>query len=334
MKLKLFSQITIAFLLSVCTAHTVYAISSLGNNPFYKPPLSSVSDMKNMFIEKQDDVKAGLVKAGYGDLFEPLIAQLQDADVATVEYHKGQELQWMFYRRGGKGAVRVDQGVLWESDTPFTSFEFDVDHKGQRYTFTVPLACGNLALLAVGPVPVTVAPVPAPVPVPPPVSTQSSAAGSPGSGAGPQAAPAQASTFPILFDVGYLHQLDPAHFLLLRIGTEYKFNDSISLTGMIGGAPLFRGAEGEHAFVADVLANYNWSRSYLGAGFGAWLTSGDSDISHEDSDFDIILHFGTRIFGEPDGFNTSLFFEIRSAVDELDEFDLYGRFGGGLRFRF
>jgi hypothetical protein len=139
---------------------------------------------------------------------------------------------------------------------------------------------------------------------------------------------------PFLFDVGYMHQLDPAHFVLVRGGLEHKFNDNFSLIGMVGGAAKYKGSEGKSAFVADLTANYSWSRMFVGFGLGAWISSGDSDIKHEDSDLDIILNFGARIFGEPDAFNTSLFFEVRSGVDELDEFDLYGKLGAGLRFRF
>ncbi len=332
MKLKLFSHITIAFLLSVCTAHTVYAITALGNNPFHKPPLTSVSELKNMVVDKQEDIKAGLVKAGHGDLFEPLITQMPDAEVATVEYQKGQSLHWMFYKRNGKGAVRVDKGVTWESDTPFTGYEFFIDHAGQRYTFAVPLVCGNLALLNIGAVPAPVAP--APVPVPPPVTKQEFTAGSPGSGAGPQAAPAETTRLPIILDVGYLHQFDPAHHFILRVGTEYKFNDTFGLVGLVGVAPLFRGAESAHALSADILANFTWSRVFMGVGLGAWLTDGDNDIDHEDSDLDLIFTVGTRISGDDSACNTSLYFEVRSGVDELDEFGTYGRIGGGVRFVF
>lgn len=336
MRLKFFSQITLAFLLLVCTAHTVHAISTLGGNPFYQPPLSSVSDLRNMVMEKQDDVKAGLVKVGQGELFDSLNSQLPDVDVATVEYKKGQTLQWMFYRKDGKGAVRVDKDVVWESDTPFTGYEFFIDHDGQRYTFVVPLVCGNLALMAVDPVPVSVTQVPVAVPVaiaPVDPSVSMASAGSPGSGVGSQAA-VEKTMIPLLFDVGYMHQLDPAHHLLVRGGLEHNFNDNFSLIGMVGAAAKYTGLEGKSAFIADLTVNYNWSRMFVGFGLGAWITSGDSDIKHEDSDLDLILNFGVRIFGEPDAFNTSLFFEVRSGVDELDEFDLYGKLGVGLRFRF
>lgn len=334
MKLKLFSQVTIILLLTLNAAHTVNAISILGGNPFYQPPLSSEIDMKNMIIQKQDDVKAGLVMAGQEELFAPLISQLPDADVATVEYRKGQVIQWMFYRKDGKGTVRIDKDEVWESEKPFVGYEFFIDHEGQRYTFVVPPVCGNLALLGIKPVPATVTPLSAAAPIAAPAdSSKDMVATSSGSGGALQAA-TQKTTIPFLFDVGYMHQLDPAHYVLVRGGLEYGFNDNFSLIGMVGTAAKYKGSEGKSAFVADLTANYSWSRMFVGFGLGAWITSGDSDINHEDSDLDLILNFGARIFGEPDAFNTSLFFEVRSAVDELDEFDLYGRLGAGLRFRF
>ena len=320
MKLRLVSSIALVLFMSVCTAHTVFAISQLGGNPFYKPPLTSVDDLKSMVTKSQNDVKAGFVKAGNGDIFDAFVLQLPRADIKRRTYQKGQTFRWMFYRKGGKGPVRIDKNVVWESDTPFTGYEFFVDYNGNRYTFVVPPVCGNIALMAINPVPAPPKPEPAPVveaPVPPPP-------------------PVKAAGSPFLFDVGYLHQLDPANYIFVRGGIEYEFTENFSLIGLIGGAIKFSGEDGESALLVDVLANYNcpYSGGFIGVGLGGWITSGDSNLSQEDSDLDVIVNLGVRIFGEPEDFNTSLFFEARSAVDEMDEFAKFGRFGLGLRFRF
>lgn len=328
MKLRLFSFITLVFFVSICTAQTVYAISSLGGNPFYRPPLTSVDEFKSMVMNNQDDVKKGLTKAGNGDLFDAFIAQLPDAEVVTAQYYKGHTLQWMLYKKGGEGAVRVDKGVVWESDKPFTGYEFYIDNNGDRYTFVVPLVCANIALMEVNPVP----PPPAtPPPVAPPPVVVSSSPPEPPAVPPPPPPP---SKLRFVADLGDLFLIDPGNFIILRGGVEYMFTNNFSVLGLVGGALHTGGTEGDDAFLIDVTANYYWSRVYVGAGLGGWISSGDEDFDDQDSDLDIILDFGVRLFGEPDAFNTSLFLEIRSAVDELGDFDLYGRVGGGLRFSF
>lgn len=319
--------VTLAVLL-LCWAGTASAITALGQNPFYQPPLTSVDQMKTMFAEKGDDLRMGLEKAGMPELYEPLMTQLPNAEVTAAQYPKGTELDWMFYRRGGKGPVLVDKGVLWESDTPFDGYEFFIDYKDKRYTFVVPLACGNLALADIGGVPVApvVAPPPEPKPEPEPE---------------PEPKPEPESVVPpaalplaMIADVGYLYQADPANYLMFRGGVEYPINDNLSVLGLIGVAPKVEGIDGKTAFLIDAFLNYNWSKAFVGVGLGGWLTGGDSDLDTEDNDLDILLDVGYQLYEKPEKYKISAFIEARSAVDELGDFDMYGRLGGGLRFSF
>lgn len=325
MKPKILLHITIFCLISVFSALSAFALPALGLNPFYHTHLGSEDEMKSMLLDNRDDVREGLRKAGDEELYEPLIAQLPDAEVETVEYRPGQTFPWMFYRKDGRGNVRIDKDVVWEGAEPFSSYNFTIDHQGQRYTFTVPPICGNLTFVGAGPIPAA-----APMAVAPPAVTEEPVQ-RPVEEPMPVAA---ARRFPILVDVGYLYQMDPGHYLLARIGMEFPLTEEFSIIGMIGGAPHISGSDGDDAFIADVFANYSFSRFFVGLGLGAWLTSGDSDLDSEDDDLDLIVNIGSRIFGDPDGFNTSVFLEARSGIDELDEFDLYGRIGAGLRFRF
>jgi len=318
--------LSINLLLLLALSPGAEAITAFGGNPFIRPPLTTVDQMKSMFVEKKDDVKKGLAKAGIGEVYDSLMMQLPDAPVATVEYQKGQHLEWMFYRRNGQGPVLIDRDVVWESDKPFTGFEFFIDHNGQRYTFVVPLACGNLALMGIGPIP---APVPVAAPVTPPAAP---VAAEPT----PQPAPmpvAAASPLGFVVDLGYLYQADPAHYLLIRGGIEYAINDNLSVLGMIGAAPKLEGIDGKTAFVADLMLNYNWEKMFAGIGVGAWLTGGDSDLDTEDNDLDLILDVGYQIY-QQESYKLDGFVELRSAVDEISDFDLYGRVGAGLRVRF
>ena len=46
-----------ALLLLACLAGPAMAITAFGGNPFYRPPLTSVEQMKTMFMEQKEDVK-------------------------------------------------------------------------------------------------------------------------------------------------------------------------------------------------------------------------------------------------------------------------------------
>ena len=151
--------------------------------------------------------------------------------------------------------------------------------------------------------------------------------------------------YPVRFvaDMGYLRLSDPADFGFGRIGVEYAFNQRLSFLGMIGGAAKFDGNDGEDAWLVDFMLQYNmfflqvgdaWNPVFAGFGLGGWMSDGNDDIDSEDSDIDIIAQIGAQIFGHPDSFNTSVFFEARSGIDETDKLSEYGRFGAGLRFRF
>ncbi|MCI5148011.1 MAG: hypothetical protein D3916_01140 [Candidatus Electrothrix sp. MAN1_4] len=151
--------------------------------------------------------------------------------------------------------------------------------------------------------------------------------------------------YPIRYvaDAGYLRLSDPADFGFGRIGVEYAFNQRLSFLGMLGGATKSDGSDGEDAWLIDFMLQYNlaymqmgdaWNPIFLGFGLGGWMSDGDDDIDSEDSDIDIIAQVGAQLFGHPDSFNTSVFLEARSGIDELGSLSKYGRFGAGLRFRF
>ena len=128
-------------------------------------------------------------------------------------------------------------------------------------------------------------------------------------------------------DAGYLYQADPAEYLLFRIGYDYYLNESFSLLGMVGAAPVIDGIDDTDSFMIDFTANYHQDRMFYGAGVGFWSSSTDDRA-------DFIVNLGYRVYGEVDHFNISLFAEGRAAFDQFDELADYGRIGGGLRFQF
>lgn len=405
---KIIGIITMVVLLGMLSgAQAATTLMQIGRSPFHQPPLTSVDDLLAMIQAKQEEVKKGFALAGRSDLYAPFMEQITESQIESVEFQKGSTFEWMFYKKKGKGNVRVVKDVTWGNETTFTGFKFDIDKDGNRYTFAVPYGCGNIALIGMSKIPaVAVVPAPAPVSTPqnqPPtcgvtvtpvealcgattIVDASNSTDSDGSitqmsvvvvdaqgqvvseqvvdsttlvteiampcgvntvkvtvtdNDGESATSAQcnvnvsgSSRTRFIADVGYYRQFDPAHHLFGRVGLEYKLNEDFSILGMVGGAPHIDGTDGKSAFIADLLGEYSFSRYFIDFGIGGWITDGDDDIDAEDSQLDLIAAFGARVYGEPESFNASLFAEVRSGVDELDELVDYGRFGFGVRFRF
>ncbi len=406
MNRKLLFFITAGLLFcTIGIAQGATTLMQIGRSPFHQPPLTSVDELISMVQSKEAEVKKGFALAGKSELFAPFMEQVTKGQIDKVEFQRGSTFEWMFYKKKGKGALRVVKDVTWGNVEPFPGFKFDVDHKGKSYTFAVPLGCGNVALMgmsdskAVASAPVTVI-------APPNKAPQcgmsvssvrafcgeiitvdaSGSADSDGDIAsmtiaflddqgqivsekivdggglvGEVAMPCGANTLKVtltdndgaeatssactaavtgtsrvrfIADLGLYRQFDPGSYFFGRVGAEYQFNEQWSVLGLLGGAAHFQGSDGKSAFMADLLAEYKFSRYFVDFGVGGWITDGDDDLKTENSQLDLIAAIGARVYGEPETFNASLFLEVRSGVEELDEIDEYGRFGLGVRFRF
>jgi hypothetical protein len=403
LKQKIFSFVVMTLLLvSVSVANAATTLTEIGRSPFHQPPLKSTEELKSMLKAKAPEVAKGFALAGRSDLYEPFMDQINKTQITLVDFPKGSKFQWMFYKKKGKGTIRIVKDVTWGNTKPFPGFQFTVDKAGTRYTFVIPLGCGNVALMGESKVP-EVAVVPPPANKPPQcgmtVSSLKTSCGQTvtvdgrgssdpdgsiakmtvafvdGSGKvisekvvegkslmGEVVVPCGTNTLKVTVtddkgleatspactaqvtgtsrmrfvgDLGYYRQFDPGHYLFGRAGLEYKISEQFSVLGMLGGAWLYEGRDGANAFLADVLGEYTFaSRYFIDLGVGGWITDGDSDLEAENSQLDLIAGFGARVYGEPEAFNASLFFEVRSAFDELDGLYDFGRFGVGVRFRF
>lgn len=172
MNRTLLSVLTVGvLLLSLSVANAATTLMQIGRSPFYQPPLTTTDSLISMVQQEEQSVKRGFEKAGRPGLFEPFMAQISTAQIDTVDFHKGDKFQWMFFKKKGKGSVRVAKDVTWGSDNTFKGFKFYVDSEGNRNTFVVPLGCGNIALMDVAPIPLPPPPAEKPVVVaPPPVN--------------------------------------------------------------------------------------------------------------------------------------------------------------------
>lgn len=407
MKRKVFWMgMAVVLLCSFSIADAAQTLTKMGASPFFKPPLTSIEDLNKMVYASQESLAEGFRKAGYPELYDAFMAQFPSAEITMVQIQKGDALQWMMYRRNGKGSVRVMKDLVWGGKEPFDAFEFYIELNDKRYQMIVPLICSNVALKDVTDVP-KVAEAPPP---PPPAPNQSpvcraqiapeslfggqpftvDASGSsdvdgqitsmvvtvtdpqgevvekkvvneapfatevvmPGGGAhnvnvtvvddtGAEATSEECQTVVygmkrgrILADVAFFRIFDPLNYGVGRVGYEYRFTPNYSLVAMVGAFLAFEDSyAGDNAFTADLLFNYRYDRFFAGLGVGGWFMD-DENLNGDDNWVDVVFNTGVRLFGDPEAFNTSLFFEVRSDVEQMDDIVDLGRWGVGLRFQF
>ncbi len=401
MKKHILSLFVLALVLvSLSVANAATTLVEIGRSPFHQPPLKTQEDLLTMLKAKNPEVAKGFALAGRSDLYEVFMDQVFKTKIELVQFPKGSHLEWMFYKKKGKGTVRIVKDVTWGNDKPFSGFKFAVDKDGIRYVFVIPLGCGNVALMEESKIPVVAALPPANKPpqcgmtvtpvkafcgemftvdarnssdpdgeiskmtiavvdeggktvsqkvvegktltgeVAMPCGTNTvkvTVADNKGLEATSPACAVQVTginRIRMIGDVGYYRQFDPSNYLFARGGIEYKLSEQFAILGMLGWSPEVHGKDGASAVIADVLAEYSFSRYFVDFGFGGWITNGDEDLDAENSGLDLIAGFGARVYGEPEKFNASLFVEVRSAVDEMGDIADYGRFGLGVRFRF
>jgi hypothetical protein len=313
------------------SAMAATTLRELGRSPFYKPPLTTVDDLYKLVDESQAAIQQGFAKAGMAGLYPAFTEQFPTADIETTQVKPGTKLDWMLFRKNGKGSVRVAKDVTWAGEEPFDAFRFYLDSAGKRYEMVVPWGCGNLALAGVGDVPAP--PPPAPPPPPPPPKPEVK----------PEVPPpveevvpeAKRRLWPVA-TLGFMRLHDPANFLPVRVGVEYALADNVTLLGLLGYNIHLEGTNGDDALSVDALIHYHISRFFVGGGLGYWYMDDDSTMQEylDGSHLDLILQLGVRVFGEPDAFNVALYGEGRAFADELSDADINGRWGAGLLFRF
>ena len=300
-------------------------LKQLGRNPFVKPELQTVGDFQEMVKQTLPDLKKGFTMAGAPELLDDFVIQVEQSNIETVDVAIGEKLQWMIYRKDQR--VEIMKDVVWAGQDSFKAFRLVVDQGGNRNTFVVPLICGNVALARTTSVPAaTPVAMEEPAPVAPPVVAPPAH--------GPDTTTDSQWTDPVLkrgqlvADIGFLHQPDPANYLLFRVGYDYRFHENYSVLGMVGFAPVIRGDDDTDSIMADLAAYYHYDRMYFGAGLGFWHSSRKDRLDL------ILMNAGYRIYGEAYRRNVSLFMEVRAAVDQLNELEKYIRYGGGVRVHF
>lgn len=356
--MKIFQTFFYLVVSTVLLSQTVNAqiiLTKLGNHPFHQPSLNSISDLLNMVKENQNDIKEGFNKNGISEVFDDFIVKLYSVEINKVKLKNGTRFEWMLYRKKGVGPLLIANDIIWINETPIIAFQFHIDSNGRRYNFAVPLICSNISLRGVTGLPViSTKPEKEKIVIKPEakkaVDVKPTFTSKPTDvvtlktkvikrGISPAAEPPTSAILGlnVLADLGYLHQFDPGEYLLVRLGLEKMINDNFSILCLVGTTLHLNGTDGKTAFIVDLIGDYTFSKSFIDIGIGGWITDGYKNNEAENSQIDIIAALGTMIFGEKDNFNVSLFIEARQGINELNDMHTvksFGRYGGGLRFRF
>ncbi|MDR3089721.1 MAG: hypothetical protein LBU39_07895 [Desulfobulbaceae bacterium] len=320
------------FMLVACASPAMSAttLKKMGSHPFYTPPLTSVADLQTMVQKRGAKIEEGFTKAGAADLYPAFVEQFPNAQIESVQVQPGQSIDWMLFRKWGKGQVAAAKNIVWGGGAPFEAFKFTIEKDGNQYNFIVPLVCGNIALLDVTAAPVAVVepvqPVEEPAPAPAPVAP----------------APAKALGAPFAI-IGYSHQWDPSEYIFGKVGYDFAITDQFHVLPSLGLYGQVQGDDGETSFpVIDVLASYYvMPELALGIGVGYWhgelqtrdAWGRDHDYG-DDKNFDLILAAYYDLPTDWFGMKPSVYVEGRCDMENMDEPDLTGRLGAGLMIHF
>ena len=147
MRRKLFFVLIVCLLGSfVSSAFAASTFKQVNVNPFYRPPLTSEADLKEMVKSQNTLIKTGFTKAGVPYLYRAFSEQFPGAAIDSIKVSPGDKFKWMFFRKKGAGPVIITKDVTWVGKGPLDAYRFYIDSKGKRYEFAVLTACGNFAL--------------------------------------------------------------------------------------------------------------------------------------------------------------------------------------------
>ena len=315
----------VAFATPSMAAHT---LTKIGTHPVHKPPLKSVADLRNMVQKNGPMLKQGFAKAGYADLYPAFAEQFPTAQIEHVQVPYGQTIDWMMFRRLGKGPIAVAKNLVWGGKAPFDAFQFVIHKDGNDYNMIVPWGCGNVALMNIAAAPVAVAPeVPCPPRTPAPVAP-------------PPEPKRLGGPFAVL---GYEYQVDPGHYIFGKVGYDFAITERFRLLPSFGLYGHVGGDNGETSVALDLLASYYVvpDTLALGLGVGFWpgqLRTRDSFGKRhdygDDNNFDLILAAYYDLPMKWFGVQPALYVEGRLDMERFNDLGLTTRYGGGLMLRF
>jgi nucleoid-associated protein YgaU len=122
-----------------------------GGNRFDRPLVYAQGIPKWAATKRpQEGIATVMEKAGLAPLTQTVIDILKKGDPAQLkesEFPIGGTMVWMAFRRGG-GKADIVRNVKWGGKKPFPGYTFIIDDLNQTYTFIIPKACANIALVS------------------------------------------------------------------------------------------------------------------------------------------------------------------------------------------
>lgn len=126
-------------------------VTRLGTRDAFFGPLRSTADVRKMGTSAtvQRNISTVMDRVGLTGLTSEVIRTLSAPDgqgLQEVQISPGTRLQWMAFREGRRPTLL--RPVEWAGRQPFDAYQFRIEQGGTTYTFVLPKACGNLALLS------------------------------------------------------------------------------------------------------------------------------------------------------------------------------------------
>jgi hypothetical protein len=144
------SLFTFALVASSSTAQQYTDIRRLGtSNAISKPGPKNGDELKRIFQRNRADYEKVLRDANWPGNPEDLFRAVESGSFTEAKYPVGHTFEWMAVKK--RGVAQPTGPIRWAGSDPFEAFEIRFESNGKAHRFLIPKACGNLALVAMGP---------------------------------------------------------------------------------------------------------------------------------------------------------------------------------------
>jgi hypothetical protein len=146
-----FGAFVMALAVSPAIAQQQYTdITRLGtSSAISRPGPRNGDELKRIFQRNRADYEKVLRDANWPGNPEDLFRAVEAGSFSEAQYPVGHTFEWMAVRK--RGVAQPTRPIRWAGADPFEAFEIRVESNGQMHRFLIPKACGNLALVAMGP---------------------------------------------------------------------------------------------------------------------------------------------------------------------------------------
>lgn len=119
------------------------------SNAISRPGPRDGDQLKRIFQRNRADYEKVLREANWPGNAEDLFRAVENNQFSEAQYPVGHTFEWMAVRR--RGVAQSSGPVRWAGTAPFEAFEIRVESNDRAHRFLIPKACGNLALVSMGP---------------------------------------------------------------------------------------------------------------------------------------------------------------------------------------